>query len=80
MKRAQGVRLFFNNQSIVDEIIITLDPTILVVLMDEYLTGNIVFHSNLGKISGQFSARSFIITFNFYEMRCEFKDDQNKTD
>ena len=66
MKRAQGVRLFFNNQSIVDEIIITLDPTILVVLMDEHLTGNIVFQSNLGKISGQFSARPFIITHSFF--------------
>jgi hypothetical protein len=64
MKRAQGVRLFFNNQSILDEIITTLDPTILVVLMDEHLTGNIVFQSNLGKISGQFRVRSFIITNN----------------
>jgi len=71
MKRAQGVRLFFNNQSIVDEIIITLDPTILVFFMDEHLTGNIVFQSNLGKLSGQFSARSFMITNNNFKSKME---------
>ena len=75
MKRAQGVRLFFNNQSVLDEIITTLDPTILVVLMDEHLTANIVFQSNLGKISGQFSARSFIITNNNLKPKMESSHD-----
>lgn len=35
MKGARGIRLFFSNQSILDAIIITLDPDIFVAVMDE---------------------------------------------
>ena len=35
MKGARGIRLFFNNQSLLDAIIITLDPNMFVAVMDE---------------------------------------------
>jgi hypothetical protein len=35
MKGARGIRLFFSNQSILDAIIITLDPNMFVAVMDE---------------------------------------------
>jgi len=35
MKGARGVRLFFSNQSVLDAIIITLDPNMFVAVMDE---------------------------------------------
>ncbi|UCG04910.1 MAG: hypothetical protein JSV83_13370 [Desulfobacterales bacterium] len=35
MKGARGIRLFFSNQSILDAIIITLDPDMFVAVMDE---------------------------------------------
>jgi hypothetical protein len=35
MKGARGIRLFFNHQSVLDAIIITLDPDMFVAVMDE---------------------------------------------
>ena len=47
MKGARGIRLFFSNQSMLDAIIITLDPNMFVAVMDEMDTKYDLVKKNL---------------------------------